>query len=83
MTHPPGPADAPVFTGLRALAGCGGCAAKAPAELVSMLAGLAASASPAAGVLVGLAPFDDGSRLRARCRARADRHGGFLSAAAR
>lgn len=61
MMHPPEPVDAAVFTGLRALAGCGGCAAKAPAELVSMLAGLAASASPAAGVLVGLAPFDDGA----------------------
>ncbi len=59
MAHPPAPVDAAVFTGLRALAGCGGCAAKAPEELVSMLAGLAAGASPAAGVLVGLAPFDD------------------------
>jgi len=60
---PPGHATAPApvaaFAGLRALAGCGGCAAKAPAELVSMLAGLAATASPAAGVLVGLTPFDD------------------------
>lgn len=48
------------FRGLRALAGCGGCAAKAPPELVSMLAGFAARAGgqdPA--VLVGLAPFDD------------------------
>jgi selenide,water dikinase len=48
------------FRGLRALAGCGGCAAKAPPELVSLLAGFAARAGgqdPA--VLVGLAPFDD------------------------
>ncbi len=48
------------FRGLRALAGCGGCAAKAPPELVSLLAGFAAQAGgqdPA--VLVGLAPFDD------------------------
>ncbi len=58
----PGHETAPVaaFTGLRALAGCGGCAAKAPAELVSMLAGFAAGAGgPHADVLVGLTPFDD------------------------
>jgi len=45
---------------LRALAGCGGCAAKAPPELVAALAKLVA---PAAGLdpalLVGLAPSDD------------------------
>jgi selenide,water dikinase len=54
------PPDVTAFAGLRALAGCGGCAAKAPAELVSMLAGFAAGAGgPHADVLVGLAPFDD------------------------
>lgn len=52
------------YTGLRALAGCGGCAAKAPPEVVSMLAGLAAAAGAKGGaldndVLVGLAPADD------------------------
>ncbi|MBK6598690.1 MAG: selenide, water dikinase SelD [Proteobacteria bacterium] len=45
---------------LRALAGCGGCAAKASPELVAALAGLVA---PAAGIdpalLVGLTPSDD------------------------
>ena len=62
MTPPAASAstDVAAFTGLRALAGCGGCAAKAPAELVSMLAGFAAGAGgPHADVLVGLAPFDD------------------------
>lgn len=52
--------DVALFRGLRALAGCGGCAAKAPPELVAMLAGFAARAAgqnPA--VLVGLDPFDD------------------------
>ena len=58
--HETVPAPVAAFTGLRALAGCGGCAAKAPAELVSMLAGFAAGAGgPHAGVLVGLTPFDD------------------------
>lgn len=48
------------FRGLRALAGCGGCAAKAPPELVAMLAGFAARASGQdPDVIVGLAPFDD------------------------
>ncbi|HPF26519.1 MAG TPA: selenide, water dikinase SelD [Steroidobacteraceae bacterium] len=45
---------------LRELAGCGGCAAKAPPQLVAMLAGLLAPAKmqdPA--LLVGLAPADD------------------------
>jgi len=48
------------FTGLRALAGCGGCAAKAPAELVALLAGVAAaSGRGVAQALVGLDPVDD------------------------
>ena len=48
------------FRGLRALAGCGGCAAKAPPELVAQLAGFAARAGGQdPNVLVGLAPFDD------------------------
>ncbi len=48
------------FRGLRALAGCGGCAAKAPPELVALLTGFAArSGGHDPNVLVGLAPFDD------------------------
>lgn len=49
------------FAGLRALAGCGGCAAKAPTELVERLTALAAAAAgdPARAALVGLAPSDD------------------------
>jgi len=48
------------FRGLRALAGCGGCAAKAPPDLVALLAGFAARAGGQdPNVLVGLAPFDD------------------------
>jgi selenide, water dikinase len=48
------------FRGLRALAGCGGCAAKAPPELVALLTGFAARAGGQdPNVLVGLAPFDD------------------------
>jgi selenide,water dikinase len=47
------------FPGLRALAGCGGCAAKAPPEMVALLAGLAAASGGGAGLLVGLAPPDD------------------------
>jgi len=55
-----GTAESATYTGLRALAGCGGCAAKAPPEVVSMLAGLAAAAGVNnAAVLVGLAPADD------------------------
>ncbi|MFO0451811.1 MAG: selenide, water dikinase SelD [Pseudomonadota bacterium] len=55
-------AAAPAFGGLRALAGCGGCAAKAPPDVVALLADVAASASRATGVpgvLVGLEPADD------------------------
>lgn len=53
-------AESAPYTGLRALAGCGGCAAKAPPEVVSMLAGLAAAAGAKdSAVLVGLAPADD------------------------
>jgi hypothetical protein len=48
------------FAGLRSLAGCGGCAAKAPQELVALLASVAAAASGKdAAVLAGLAPADD------------------------
>lgn len=48
------------FRGLRALAGCGGCAAKAPPELVALLTGFAArGGGQDPNVLVGLAPFDD------------------------
>ena len=48
------------FAGLRALAGCGGCAAKAPAELVAMLTDAAAAAAQLDDkVLVGLTPADD------------------------
>lgn len=50
----------PAYAGLRALAGCGGCAAKAPPEMVALLTGLAAAAgSGNAAVLAGLAPADD------------------------
>lgn len=52
--------EQPTYTGLRALAGCGGCAAKAPPEVVSMLAELAAAAGGQDdAVLVGLVPADD------------------------
>lgn len=55
-----GTAAGATYTGLRALAGCGGCAAKAPPEVVSMLAGLAAAAGARDdAVLVGLTPADD------------------------
>ncbi len=55
-----GSVPAPAFTGLRALADCGGCAAKAPAELVSLLmSATAASSGPLSQVLVGLMPADD------------------------
>jgi selenide,water dikinase len=55
-----GIAASATYTGLRALAGCGGCAAKAPPEVVSMLASLAAAAGVNDdAVLVGLAPADD------------------------
>jgi selenide,water dikinase len=47
------------FAGLRALAGCGGCAAKAPRDLVAMLGQVAAAAGVGAEVLVGLTPYDD------------------------
>jgi selenide,water dikinase len=46
-------------TRLRALAGCGGCAAKAPPEMVALLAGLAAGCGGGANLLVGLEPPDD------------------------
>ena len=59
MAAPDSAADVP-FTGLRALAGCGGCAAKAPPETVALLAGLAAAAGvDDSAVLAGLAPPDD------------------------
>lgn len=47
------------FAGLRALAGCGGCAAKAPRDMVSLLGQVAAAAGVGPEVLVGLTPFDD------------------------
>lgn len=51
---------APAFSGLRALADCGGCAAKAPPELVAqLLSATAASAGTLSQVLVGLTPADD------------------------
>jgi len=53
-------AESTPYAGLRALAGCGGCAAKAPPEVVSMLAGLAAAAGAKdSAVIVGLTPADD------------------------
>lgn len=58
----PGDGDVPAkaFVGLRALAGCGGCAAKASPEVVALLAGIAAAATGGdSNVLVGLAPADD------------------------
>jgi len=46
--------------GLRALANCGGCAAKAGPELVNMLASTAAAAGVSNGALLaGLDPYDD------------------------
>ncbi len=54
------PHAASPFAGLLALAGCGGCAAKAPPDLVALLAGAAAAGAPTdADLLVGLAPADD------------------------
>ncbi len=47
------------FAGLRALAGCGGCAAKAPSDIVALLGQVAAAAGVGAEVLVGLTPYDD------------------------
>ena len=47
------------FAGLRALAGCGGCAAKAPRDMVALLGQVAAAAGVGAEVLVGLTPCDD------------------------
>jgi selenide,water dikinase len=53
------------FAGLLALAGCGGCAAKAPPDIVALLAGAAAAGAPIDGdVLVGLAPADDAAVWR-------------------
>lgn len=47
------------FAGLRALAACGGCAAKAPRDVVALLGQVAAAAGVGPEVLVGLTPFDD------------------------
>jgi selenide,water dikinase len=52
-------AAAPQFAGLRALAGCGGCAAKAPPEMVALLTSAAAVGGADAAALVGLDPADD------------------------
>lgn len=52
-------------TGLRALAGCGGCAAKVDPALVSALAATAQRANlPQAAVLCGLDPADDAAVYR-------------------
>ena len=46
--------------GLRALANCGGCAAKAEPELVKILANTAAAVNaPNGALLAGLEPYDD------------------------
>jgi selenide,water dikinase len=48
------------FAGLRTLAACGGCAAKADPGLVTLLTSLIAAATPdRPEVLAGLAPWDD------------------------
>ncbi|MDJ0928268.1 MAG: hypothetical protein QNJ73_11555, partial [Gammaproteobacteria bacterium] len=49
----------PRFGGLRSLANCGGCAAKADPRLVRRLTESALQGSPDPAVLAGLAPFDD------------------------
>ena len=57
---PPTPAAEVAFQGLRALAGCGGCAAKASPELVSLLASVASGFAMVDDRLrVGLSPPDD------------------------
>ena len=48
---------------LRELAGCGGCAAKAPPELVSVVTGMVASIT-GDDVIAGLRPFDDAAVYR-------------------
>ena len=52
-------ATSTVYRGLKALAGCGGCAAKAPASLVSLLSAAALTGLLDGRVLVGLSPADD------------------------
>ena len=47
------------FAGLRSLAQCGGCAAKASPETVALLAQIAAAAGAEPSTLVGLTPCDD------------------------
>lgn len=47
------------FAGLRSLAHCGGCAAKASPETVALLAQVAAAAGAEPKALVGLSPCDD------------------------
>jgi selenide, water dikinase len=55
----------PTATGLRALAGCGGCAAKVDPRVVSALAAAAHRASlPQTAVLCGLDPADDAAVYR-------------------
>lgn len=51
--------------GLRSLANCGGCAAKADRELINMLTSTAAAAAGANGALLaGLEPYDDAAVYR-------------------
>jgi selenide,water dikinase len=53
------------FAGLRALANCGGCAAKADPDLVRALtAAAAAGGRPDPALLAGLAPYDDAAVYR-------------------
>jgi selenide,water dikinase len=57
------PASTP-FAGLLSLAACGGCAAKAPPDVVALLANVAAGAGGHPDSLVGLAPADDAAVWR-------------------
>ncbi len=62
---PKTPPHTPAPAGLRALAGCGGCAAKLDPSLVSALAATALRATgPHAAVLCGLDPADDAAVYR-------------------
>jgi selenide,water dikinase len=57
------PASTP-FAGLLSLAACGGCAAKAPPDVVALLANVAAGTGGHPDALVGLTPADDAAVWR-------------------
>ncbi len=59
MSNAESTAATTTFAGLRSLAGCGGCAAKAPRDVIALLGQVAAAAGVGPEVLVGLTPYDD------------------------